>query len=133
PAVVSFTASPTTIMPGQTSLLTWTTANATSVSISGVPGSHPASGSVSVSPAVTTTFTLTAIGPGGTSTATTTVTIGSTGGVTGIAFSGGVGGFGAFVSGKITPAGLFGVSITCDWMGSLGSKATRTTTTLSST
>ena len=52
--------------------------------------------------------------------------------VTGIAFSGGVGGFGSFINVKITPDGLFGVSITCDWVGNLGSKATRTTTTLHS-
>jgi hypothetical protein len=56
----------------------------------------------------------------------------TTGGVTGIVFSGGVGGFGAFINGKITPAGLSGISITCGWVGNLGSKATRTTTTLSS-
>ncbi len=52
--------------------------------------------------------------------------------VTGIAFSGGVGGWGSFINVKITPDGLFGVSITCDWSGNLGSKATRTTTTLHS-
>jgi hypothetical protein len=132
PTVVSFTATPPTITAGQTSMLSWTTANATSVSINFGVGSQPPNGSVPVSPAVTTTYTLTATGPGGTSNATTTVTVGSAGGVTGIAFVPGVGGFGAFVNGKITPAGLFGIPITCDWVGNLGSKATRTTSTLSS-
>jgi DNA-binding beta-propeller fold protein YncE len=74
PTVVSFTASPATINAGQSSQLTWTTTNATSVSISGVSGTHPGNGSVSVSPAKTTSYTLTATGAGGTATATTTVT-----------------------------------------------------------
>jgi hypothetical protein len=132
PPTVSFTASQATITQGQSSTLSWTTTNATSVSISGVAGTQPVNGSVVVSPAATTTYTLTATGPGGTSSAATTVTVSSAGGVTGIAFSGGVGGFGSFINGKITPAGLSGISITCGWVGNLGSKATRTTTTLSS-
>jgi len=65
-------------------------------------------------------------------TKTITVTDPPPGEVTGIAFSGGVGGWGSFVNVKITPDGLFGVSITCDWVGNLGNKATRTTTTLHS-
>ncbi len=50
-------------------------------------------------------------------------------GVTGITFDGGVGGFGSFINVKITPL-LYGISITCNWSGSSGSNATRTTTTL---
>lgn len=75
PVVNAFTASPSTITAGQSSTLSWTTTNATSVSIGGVAGAQPANGSVSVSPAATTTYTLTATGPGGTATATATVTV----------------------------------------------------------
>ncbi len=75
PAVLSFVADPTTVNSGQSSTLSWSTTNATSVSISGVGAGKPLSGSALVSPAVTTTFTLTATGPGGTATATATVTV----------------------------------------------------------
>jgi hypothetical protein len=75
PAVTTFTASPATITAGQSSTLSWTTTNTTSVSISGVTGTQPANGSVFVSPAATTIYTLTATGPGGTATAATTVTV----------------------------------------------------------
>ncbi|MEO8379574.1 MAG: hypothetical protein ABI779_07900 [Acidobacteriota bacterium] len=132
PTVVSFIASPSAITAGQTSVLSWTTTYAASVSISGVAGTQPVNGSVVVSPAATTTYELTATGPGGASHATTTLAVGSAGGVTGIAFSGGVGGFGAFLNGAITPPGLSGISITCGWLGNLGRNATTTTTTLSS-
>ncbi len=54
-------------------------------------------------------------------------------GVTGIEFTGGVGGWGSFANVKISPAGMSGVLITCEWTGNLGSKATSTTTTLNST
>ena len=60
----SFTASPTTIIPGGSSTLTWNVPAATSVTISGVAGTFGSSGSVTVSPAGTTTYTLTAAGPG---------------------------------------------------------------------
>lgn len=57
--------------------LTWSTTNATSVTISpSVSGSTlPTSGSVTVNPTATTTYILTATGAGGSTTATTTVTI----------------------------------------------------------
>lgn len=77
PTLTSFTATPTTITAGQSSTLTWTTMNTTSVTISGVAGTQAASGSASVTPASTTTYTLTATGPGGMATATATVTVGS--------------------------------------------------------
>jgi len=75
PAVTSFTASPTSIITGASSTLSWTTTNATSVIINNGVGSQPVSGSVSVSPTLTTTYTLTATGPGGTITANVTVTV----------------------------------------------------------
>ena len=75
PEVVSFTATPATIISGQSSTLSWTTRNTTSVSITGVANSQPPNGSVSVSPTATTGYTLTATGPGGSATATATVTV----------------------------------------------------------
>jgi hypothetical protein len=74
PIITSFKATPSTITPGQSSTLSWTTTNATSVSISGVAGTQPVNGSVPVFPTASTTYTLTAIGSGGTATAITTVT-----------------------------------------------------------
>jgi peptidoglycan-associated lipoprotein len=70
----TLTASPETIDKGQSSTLTWLSANATDVGIEGIGAVQP-SGTQSVSPASTTTYTLTAKGPGGTQTATATVTV----------------------------------------------------------
>jgi uncharacterized cupredoxin-like copper-binding protein len=72
---VTFTATPSVIASGQTAALTWTTANATAVTIDHGIGAKPLNGSITVSPAATTTYLLTATGTGGTKTATTTVTI----------------------------------------------------------
>jgi PKD repeat protein len=71
----TFSAAPTTINAGQSSTLTWTSSNATSISIDNGVGSKPTSGNTSVSPSSTTTYTLTATGPGGTTTKTATVTV----------------------------------------------------------
>ncbi len=68
-------ASPATITAGQTSTLTWTTTNATTVSIDQGIGTVSPSGTTVVSPTNTTKYTLTATGPGGTATASTTVTV----------------------------------------------------------
>ena len=78
PCVIdSFTASPGTITRGGSSTLSWTTTNATSVSIPGTSGTLAVDGSVSVSPTATTPYTLTASGsdctPDATDTATVTV------------------------------------------------------------
>jgi len=75
PTVNTFTATPSTITAGQSSTLAWTTTNASSVTISGVPGTQPANGSVSVTPSSTTTYTLTATGTGGTATRSAIVTV----------------------------------------------------------
>jgi hypothetical protein len=72
---ITFTASPGTIVAGQTSTLQWSTANATSVTIDHGVGLQPASGSLQVSPPATTVYTLTATGPDGVSTAPATVTV----------------------------------------------------------
>ncbi len=56
----SFTAAPLSIKAGSSSVLSWTTTNATSITISGITGALAVDGSKSVSPAQTTTYTLTA-------------------------------------------------------------------------
>ncbi|HLJ30473.1 MAG TPA: alkaline phosphatase family protein [Candidatus Angelobacter sp.] len=76
----TLTASPATISAGQFSTIAWTTANATSVTISpAIPqedvNNMPLSGQGAVTPTQTTTYTLTATGPGGATTATATVTV----------------------------------------------------------
>jgi uncharacterized cupredoxin-like copper-binding protein len=79
PPSITFSASPTTITPGQSSTLTWITTNATSVTIDQGIGAQALTGSMIVSPGATTTYTLTATGAGGTRTATTTVTVSAPG------------------------------------------------------
>ena len=69
----TFTRNPTTIESGNSSLLSWTTSNATAVTLDGSTVS--ADGTMSVSPTVTTTYTLRATGEGGPVTATVTVTV----------------------------------------------------------
>ena len=71
----SFSANPTAIEKGQSSTLSWTTTNATNVSIDQGIGDVSTSGSRSVSPSVSTTYTLTAKGPGGTKEETARVTV----------------------------------------------------------
>lgn len=72
---VNLTAVPSTIEPGQSVTLSWTSENATSLDLQPGVGAVQASGSTSVSPAESTTFTLTATGPGGTATSTARVTV----------------------------------------------------------
>jgi len=67
--------SPATITSGQSSTLTWSTTNASSVTIDQGIGSVGASGTRSVTPAATTTYTLTASNASGTTTKQTTVTV----------------------------------------------------------
>jgi hypothetical protein len=81
PTISSFTASPGSILSGQSSMLSWVTSGATTIGIT--PGTYTstnASGSTSVSPSATTTYTLTATNAAGTNTATAKVTITGTGG-----------------------------------------------------
>lgn len=70
---LSFTANPSTINAGQSSTLSWTSANTTSCNSSG--GAQPTNGSWTVNPTTTTTYTLTCNGPGGQVTRTVTVTV----------------------------------------------------------
>jgi hypothetical protein len=75
PGIGFFTATPAAINSGQTSTLSWSTTNATSVSISGVPGTLGLTSSVAVTPTVTTTYTLTATNAISSTTATVTVVV----------------------------------------------------------
>lgn len=75
PEILSFAASPSTIKPGDAAQISWTTRNATDVSLTAFGANIGASGTFLVRPPTTTTYTLTATGPGGTATATVTVTV----------------------------------------------------------
>ncbi|MFL6248156.1 MAG: hypothetical protein ACJ74H_19180 [Thermoanaerobaculia bacterium] len=75
PTIDTFTATPRSIQPGQTSTLSWAVRDATTVTISGI-GTVAATGTTIVSPQVPTTYTLTAAGPGGTTTRQFTVFVG---------------------------------------------------------
>jgi serine/threonine protein kinase len=75
PGVGSFSASPATIQPGQSTTLTWQTSNATEVTIDNVSANQQPNGSVQVSPDRTTIYKLVARGEGGTITGETTVTV----------------------------------------------------------
>ena len=76
PTIGSFSASPTSIVAGNSTTLSWTATGATSVSVSpGSFASNSASGSMMLSPAATTTYTLTATNSAGSVTATSTVTV----------------------------------------------------------
>ncbi|MGA7629538.1 MAG: peptidoglycan-associated lipoprotein Pal [Terriglobales bacterium] len=65
---------PNVIHYGQSTTLTWQTANANNITILGL-GTVPASGSRSVVPDMSTTYTLVAKGPGGTDDASARVTV----------------------------------------------------------
>ncbi|HXG59648.1 MAG TPA: hypothetical protein VNL91_11545, partial [Thermoanaerobaculia bacterium] len=75
PVIVAFSAVPAEIFAGGCSVLSWNTANATSVTIDNGVGSKPASGSTTVCPGSTTTYTLTATGDGGSVTRSVMVTV----------------------------------------------------------
>ena len=71
----SLSASPSTVDSGQCATLTWSSSDASSVSIDSGVGTVAASGSRQVCPEHTTTYTITASGEGGTRTETATVTV----------------------------------------------------------
>lgn len=73
----SFSAAPTSINCGQTSTLTWQSAEAVDTSISNV-GAVDATGSKSVEPHATTTYQFTATGPGGNYSGSATVNVNTT-------------------------------------------------------
>jgi hypothetical protein len=74
PKIDQFTANPMLIVQGNKSTLTWTTENATSVTISTL-GSVAINGSMDVTPSVTTTYLLTATNATGSITATARVRV----------------------------------------------------------
>ena len=109
PAITSFTATPSTITAGSSSVLAWNVdVSATSVSISGAPAITGDSGNVTVTPTETTEYTLTARNAEGTTTRDVTVTV--TGG------NGGGNGSGGTTPPPVEPdptglpTGTFGVS-----------------------
>ena len=75
--ITRFTATPSNITRGSSSLLEWAVTGATDVSISPEIGSVSTSGSRQGSPTDTTTYTLTASAAGATQRATVTVTVGA--------------------------------------------------------
>ena len=75
PIIAQFAANPGTITAGQSSTLTWSVQNATSISISPVLGNVAANGSSGVTPAQTTTYTLTASNAYATVSASVTVVV----------------------------------------------------------
>jgi peptidoglycan-associated lipoprotein len=72
---VSIQANPPSISKGESSTLTWTTTDATSVSIAPEVGTVTAQGSTKVTPSDSASYTITATGPGGSSDATVRVTV----------------------------------------------------------
>ena len=75
PTIATFAAEPSSIERGQSSTLSWSTSNASTLSIDNSIGTVQASGSRRVFPGSSTTYTLTATGPGGTQTARATVNV----------------------------------------------------------
>jgi len=75
PPAVDITADPLTIIAGQSSLLSWTSSHADSLSIDQGIGTVSAQGSMAISPLGTTTYTITAAGAGGVTTDSVTVTV----------------------------------------------------------
>lgn len=79
PPTVSFGAEPPTVAIGESATLSWSTANASTVTIDQGIGLQPLSGTRTVTPAATTTYTLTATGTGGTTIRQVTVMVGPAG------------------------------------------------------
>jgi hypothetical protein len=75
PIINSFSANPSIIIVGESSTLSWSVTDATSVTIDQSVGSVASTGTTAVTPATTTTYTLTATNVAGSVTATTTVTV----------------------------------------------------------
>jgi peptidoglycan-associated lipoprotein len=72
---VSLSADKTTINPGESAKLTWTSTDASNVSIAPEVGAVTAQGTTTVTPAKSTTYTITASGPGGNADATASIAV----------------------------------------------------------
>jgi hypothetical protein len=75
PVVKYFTASPSVIRSGGSSILSWQTVGGSSASIDKVAGTIPGEGSTQVSPTATTTYMLTVTSPDGAQFQTVTVNV----------------------------------------------------------
>jgi peptidoglycan-associated lipoprotein len=71
----SITADKSSINPGESARLSWTTTDAQNVSIAPEVGAVTAQGNTAVTPAASTTYTLTAAGPGGSTDATVRISV----------------------------------------------------------
>ena len=72
---VSLQASPTAVEKGDAATLSWTSTDATQLTIAPDVGTVPAEGQKSVTPGASTTYTITASGPGGSATASARITV----------------------------------------------------------
>ena len=72
---VALSASPASAQAGQTVTLTWSSTNATQLTIAPDVGTVAPEGSTKVSPGSTTTYTITATGPGGSANASADVSV----------------------------------------------------------
>jgi peptidoglycan-associated lipoprotein len=74
---VTLNASPTSVNPGQTVTLSWSSTNATDLDIEPGVGKVAPQGSTPVNPTQSTTYTITATGAGGSATATASISVAS--------------------------------------------------------
>jgi peptidoglycan-associated lipoprotein len=72
---VSLQASPTAVEKGDAATLSWTSTDATQLTIAPDVGTVPAEGQKAVTPSASTTYTITASGPGGSATASARITV----------------------------------------------------------
>src|ERR1700738_4404187 len=72
---VTLSADPSSIDKGDSSTLSWSSTNATQLTIAPEVGTVTAEGSTKVTPSASTTYTITASGPGGSANATARVTV----------------------------------------------------------
>lgn len=72
---VTLSANPSTVQKGDSSTLSWSSTNATQLTVAPDVGTVNAEGSTKVSPSDTTDYTITASGPGGSANATARVTV----------------------------------------------------------
>jgi len=72
---VTLSASPSSIRPGESVTLSWSSTNATDLSIDNGVGKVAPQGSTPVNPSASTTYTITATGPGGSDSASASVSV----------------------------------------------------------
>src|SRR5688572_454841 len=75
---VSISSDKGSVLPDEPATLTWTSTNATSLTIDNGIGAVPPSGSRAVQPSADTTYTITATGPGGSASGAVTVKVSDT-------------------------------------------------------